>query len=361
MEDNYPNRPIFNENRDAKGRKYYNGYANLVTNAVVSFGNNIQFSGKPKLVIREGDSVFGDELLFQFFILEKAKDYTRNTEHNTIEFYLPKEFGLKFCQDMLDYYWKVKGGQKVKDIEQIKEEVKFALLSVKRKGMQEFVKFLLTTDYFTAPASANHHLSKPSGLLEHHYNIYNALIEKNKMFKLGLKEETIILTSLLHDVCKCGLYMEVSNGYEINKNIQSKGHAKLSLNRIKKFIALTDEEEAMIKYHMGTFGVDNVGYLNEYTTQEIHDAIKRFPSVQIFASTDMEVTQMEGLEKEEPTIKLTVEEISKIIDKLDAGEGVSVEDVISKFKEQEKCEAMLEKMKQQGDIFENRRGFIKKL
>lgn len=244
----------------------------------------------------------------------------------------------------------------------IKEEIKHALLSVKRTGMNELVEFLEKTDYYTAPASSKHHLSEPFGLMIHHYNVYNLLIEKNKLFKLGINEETIIITALLHDICKVGLYREVGEEYVLNKEISKRGHAKLTLERLKKFIKLTPEEEAMIKYHMGTFGVNGVGYLEEYTAQEMHEAITKYPTVQIFASSDMESSVMEkNQEKQNNKTALTRENLFKIMLEEETGHGSPIEQVINRFFNPEKAEEMINRLKKQRDIFEPRSGYIKPL
>jgi len=185
------------------------------------------------------------------------------------------------------------GEVKMKNTDSIKREVKAALLSVKREGMENLMKFLEESDYFTAPASTKYHLAKRHGLLEHHFNVYEIMLRKNR--KLGLFYDSIIICSLLHDVCKCGLYRGEEGSYTYDYVHIKKGHAKLSLEIIKKFIDLSEEEEAMIKFHMGTFGIfDYKGFENgEYSAREMHEAIKKFPSVQVFASTDMESTQGE--------------------------------------------------------------------
>lgn len=246
------------------------------------------------------------------------------------------------------------------DYEYTKEEIKQALLSVKRKGMKELVDFLEKTDYYIAPASSKYHLSEPFGLMIHQYSVYNILLEKNKMFNLRINQDTIILTALLHDICKVGLYRKVADQYITNKEVSKRGHGKLSLERIKRFITLTPEEEAIIKYHMGTFAIIGVGYLEEYTAQEMHEAIKKFPTVQIFASCDMESTVMEQNQiKTEEKTALTTKNILQIVEEEDTGMGIQIETVINRFTNTKQAEEILNKMKLQGDVFEPRHGFIK--
>jgi len=209
------------------------------------------------------------------------------------------------------------------DILFIREQVKQALLSVKREGMIDLINYLGKTDYLTAPASISHHLNTENGLLLHHWHLYEGIIEKNKLFHLDINKETMILCSLTHDICKCNLYPKKDEKYTYNAEVGNKGHGKLSVERIKKFIKLTEEEEAVIKFHMSCFGLkETMGEKGEYTIQEMHEAIKRFPLVQIFASTDMECTQMEGKQEQEETI-ITKKIFLKVLEKMSKGKAIS--------------------------------------
>lgn len=73
------------------------------------------------------------------------------------------------------------------------------------------------TDFFTAPASTRHHGASPGGLLEHSLNVYHRLREiaireltdrsaPGPYYLSEEQEETVAVISLLHDVCKVGVY-----------------------------------------------------------------------------------------------------------------------------------------------------------
>ena len=85
-----------------------------------------------------------------------------------------------------------------------KEEFISLLRSTNRKGIEDLIAYLETTDFYDAPASTRYHNSKPMGLLKHSLNVYRALKEINGIEKY--QEDTIILVSLLHDICKIGFY-----------------------------------------------------------------------------------------------------------------------------------------------------------
>lgn len=96
---------IFNGNVDNKGNVYYNCYSNIPTEAIVCYGKiNVVFKGNPKIVVRKGtESVFGEQILFQFLIDNIIEKYPARSPHSVIEYYLPLKEGLKFLKDTIKY------------------------------------------------------------------------------------------------------------------------------------------------------------------------------------------------------------------------------------------------------------------
>jgi hypothetical protein len=258
------------------------------------------------------------------------------------------------------------------DIEFIKEQVKKTLLSVRRQGMTELVEALERQGYFDGPCSTKYHLSRKHGLLIHHWHIYNALLEKNNHYKLGLSEDTIILVALLHDLCKVGMYtIHPDNTITYTGHNPDYKHGTLSLERITKFISLTEEEEEMIKHHMGLHSVYS---FEKFSIQELYNATTKFRTVQVFASTDQEVTMMEdAIEKEEqmeaekkPAVTVMTyskENFLKAVKFFDNGSGVFIDDLIKYFELSQEDAQLLElrivKMIERGELFEHKPGFIK--
>ena len=96
-------------------------------------------------------------------------------------------------------------------------------------------------------------------------------IKKIDEFKLHdkISRSTAIKCSILHDLCKVGLYIDNGKG-RFKCDIQHpRGHALLSISRIEKFITLTDFEKEIIKYHMGYYGTTEFGSYGEYSIQEL--------------------------------------------------------------------------------------------
>src|SRR3989344_431989 len=135
------------------------------------------------------------------------------------------------------------------------------LLSTQRKGITDFVSWLEKSDFFIAPASTRFHCCKPGGLAEHSLNVYKLLREKNRRFRLGLKEESIIISSLLHDLCKIDCYSEniLKNGERSETKLYNfddelpLGHGSKSVYLASQFIRLSTTEALLIRWHMGGF------------------------------------------------------------------------------------------------------------
>ena len=83
--------------------------------------------------------------------------------------------------------------------------------NITRPGAEEFLKWLESTDFFTAPASTRFHLARPSGLVEHSVHVYERLLRLYKAektepgapieyFPTAEELETITICGLLHDI-----------------------------------------------------------------------------------------------------------------------------------------------------------------
>lgn len=167
------------------------------------------------------------------------------------------------------------------------------LHEVKRPGIQDLIEYLDNSDYFLAPASTKYHNNFHGGLCLHCLNVTKMFMQRIQRVETTLTRESAILCGLNHDDCKIGYYYRNENGWKYNKEHDAnKLHGVLSVNIIADFIKLTPEEEAVIKFHMGIFSV--LGYVKEYSAEDLYEAISRYPSAQIFAACDNEEAHMRG-------------------------------------------------------------------
>ena len=90
----------------------------------------------------------------------------------------------------------------------MKEEFLKLLRTIKREGIEELIKFLESTDFFTAPASTRFHGDFAGGLVEHSMKVYEILVQKVKTSSkpIEVSDDTLKIVALLHDVCKANYY-----------------------------------------------------------------------------------------------------------------------------------------------------------
>ena len=148
------------------------------------------------------------------------------------------------------------------------------LLSTKRKGIIELIDWLDKSDFKVAPASTRYHSNHEGGLLEHSLNVYRESIRQKDLIDLfKVPIDSIIITSLLHDICKTNYYkMDVRNVKKNGAWVQEPfysvddffpiGHAEKSIIILQQFIQLNEVEIAMIRNHMG-FSKDEPSQVSE--------------------------------------------------------------------------------------------------
>jgi len=161
------------------------------------------------------------------------------------------------------------------------------LRKTERGGIDKLINYLKQSDFHTAPASTKFHGNFENGLAKHSYSVYEEFYRLNNELDLDVPQQSLVLTSILHDVCKIGAYKKNTKGYYWNKE-QPKGHGKLSVSRIKEFIELTELEEALILYHMGPW--NTVQFMGtdkgEYTLLELTTVWNRLKAVRFLYFAD---------------------------------------------------------------------------
>ncbi len=172
---------------------------------------------------------------------------------------------------------------------------------IKREGADKLLEYLLSSDFFTAPASARFHCSYEGGLCEHSLNVYDCLKSYLSMPRTmeimgtSYNDESIAIVALLHDLCKIGVYKK---GFRNVKNEQGSwqrvdtfeyedklpyGHGEKSVYIASGYIKLTREEAFAIRYHMG------------YSSQtedprNVSAAFEMFPLAFALSTADSEAT-----------------------------------------------------------------------
>lgn len=182
----------------------------------------------------------------------------------------------------------IKAGKRGKDDE------KDLVRDILRKW-PKLIAWLEEKEYFTAPASKDHHGAHEGGLIEHSLQVAYEL--ERITVKMGLKwerPESPEIIGLLHDVCKLDDYYAVSLeeprkiGYEYKKERLYPGHGDKSLIMLMGLIDLTEEEKMCIRYHMGAF--------TDKSEWEFYSrAVRRYPNVLWTQTADMIASQVKGV------------------------------------------------------------------
>ena len=154
------------------------------------------------------------------------------------------------------------------------------------------VETLVKLGFFTAPASTKYHGAYEGGLFDHSFATAKALVELTE--KLGLSWQTVNsarIVGMYHDLCKCDNYDRdpETNMFRYNPNIIIPGHGDKSIIIAQKYIELTDEEIACIRWHMGAYET-NTKLWNYYGK-----AIEKYPNVLFTHTADMIASRIVGV------------------------------------------------------------------
>lgn len=187
----------------------------------------------------------------------------------------------------------------------MKQEFIDLLLSTKRQGMENVVRELESLAFFKAPASRESHLSYEGGLVEHSLNVYHVakrIAAEMCVLCPGLEipEEGIVITSLLHDLCKTTRYynkQEVVHADGTTEFTYIKdyshfpiGHGEKSVIQLLRWgLELTEDEMLAMRYHMGPW---QLSLTNEESQRDYREACTHHPLVAILQTADTLAAQI---------------------------------------------------------------------
>ena len=157
--------------------------------------------------------------------------------------------------------------------ERNKQEFIELLRSTKREGIEDLINWLSEkSDFFEAPSSTIYHCNYPGGLCQHSLNVYYAARDFYETYKkLSLPEknvesipmESIIITALLHDLCKANFYGTEMRNKKNEAGVWEKvpfytvqdqfpyGHGEKSVYILNRFVRVSDDINLAIRFHMG--------------------------------------------------------------------------------------------------------------
>ena len=181
-----------------------------------------------------------------------------------------------------------------KQIKENKAGITQILRDTDREGIDDLIEWLENdTDYFTAPASTrpDYHGCQPGGLAQHSANVYMILLQKARQFDLELEDDEIVISSLLHDVCKVNTYkpnmlksgkLSEAKPYVVEDDLPM-GHGEKSAYLVTQHIDLTRNEALLNRWHMGPFDEAWENYENKVG--------KVYPAIYAFHNADQEASK----------------------------------------------------------------------
>jgi hypothetical protein len=144
-----------------------------------------------------------------------------------------------------------------------------AVSYITREGIDNLVNWLKNdTDFFIAPASTQFHGNYDGGLLDHslivlRFALHNFNMIVNQNPDLQYLKESVVISSLFHDICKTNYYVKEQKWTKDSENKWKSytgwtpkdsfpyGHGEKSVLLISRYIKLTDAESMAIRWHMG--------------------------------------------------------------------------------------------------------------
>lgn len=188
------------------------------------------------------------------------------------------------------------------DLAKQKEEfLNLCRSKINRDGLDDLLGWLADekkSDFFTAPASTRYHGAYAGGLCQHSLDVYEYAQKLTFLLPTPINDESLVISTLFHDVCKVKLYGTEYRNQKINGEWQSVpfykteeafpfgGHGSKSVFLVQWFMKLKAEEAVAINCHMGF--ADG----NSSTVRDVSNAFHRYPLAWIVHVADEAATYL---------------------------------------------------------------------
>ena len=155
--------------------------------------------------------------------------------------------------------------------------------TIHRDGLEDLLSWLQKVDFFEAPASTKYHGAYTGGLCQHSLDVYDYARKLTFLSPVPISDESLVIATLFHDVCKVNLYKVDKRNqkidgvwrevpvYVIEEKFHFGGHGSKSVFLVQQFMKLTTEEAAAINCHMG-FSDGSAT-----TVRDVSSAYQQFP------------------------------------------------------------------------------------
>jgi len=192
------------------------------------------------------------------------------------------------------------------DIQANKKKFIELLKSTGREGVEDLVAYLEEgkNDFFRAPSSTRFHLAEEGGNCQHSLNVCEAglhlrelAIAKRPDLASQLTRESVIVATLLHDLCKSDIYRptmkkvkgafgiwEEVPGYDVDYSNLPLGHGeKSAIMALWSGFEIYEEELIAIRWHMTAW---DLAFQSPEAKNNINTARDKYPLVALVQLAD---------------------------------------------------------------------------
>ena len=137
------------------------------------------------------------------------------------------------------------------DIQENRSEIIDLLRSTHRPGIENVISYLDKTGFFVVPSRPFHgsHHNWKGGLAQHSLGVYYSARRNNADGYLS--DKSLIISCLLHDICKARIYTYRPDGKFFENHLHIKGHGSRSVKLLHMLhLELRDTEYEAIRHHM---------------------------------------------------------------------------------------------------------------
>lgn len=124
----------------------------------------------------------------------------------------------------------------------VQNEIVQLLEATDREHIKDLVVWMEKSGFFTSPASTKYHGCYEGGLADHCMGLYKLFNGYNVFLDLNVPQDSVVITSFAHDLCKVGAYLGTNKPYGWNRQ-QPKGHASSvgdALSAMRKMVFILE-------------------------------------------------------------------------------------------------------------------------
>jgi len=178
--------------------------------------------------------------------------------------------------------------------------LQFCKTSLSDRGdTDEFILFLLESDFFTAPASTKFHAAFSGGLFLHSWGVFKRLQMFIKRSPENMEKPDIVvqmLIALFHDLCKVGMYEQGHKWTKINNkwveldvwqhnDMIPLGHGEKSLYLLQTYLRVEPDEACAIRWHSNRHETGTHFFYP--TGASLNEAMKKYPITKYLHLADL--------------------------------------------------------------------------